>query len=309
MAAISPSAAHHSPALIASTTGARGWLYELLRWVGVPVPTAHHLQGVVGKPVALLLVLLLALVANRLGNRVIRRWIGSAVRTAASRAGSPRAASRSSAMTSMAASVWTVVVVVIALLTALGVVGINLTPFLAGATVLGATLGFGAQSLVKDILSGFLLVMEDQFGIGDQVCVNDVVGTVEEVSLRVTCLRSFDGTMWFLPNGDIRKVANKARGWARATVDVVVPAASDVDTVLQAAKQAGASIAQDGRYAPSLIEPVKTAGIVDATADTLTTRVSIKVPHAERDRIEQALREAVARHLRQAGVFEVPGQA
>ena len=104
--------------------------------------------------------------------------------------------------------------------------GINLTPLLASATVIGATIGFGAQALVRDYLSGFLLTVEDQFVIGDSIAVNGVSGTVEDVSLRVTRVRAVDGSLVYVPNGEIRQLTNASRGWAKAVVEVTVPIAS-----------------------------------------------------------------------------------
>ena len=189
-----------------------GWLYDLLRWAGVDEPTAAHLQQVVVKPVSVVAIAIGAVVASFLGNRIIRHWIGSAARKAAARAGSPRATARAGTVTAMVANVWRVVVWAIALFVALETIGINLTPLLAGATVIGATIGFGAQSLVRDLLSGFLLIVEDQFDIGDTLIVGDVTGTVEDLTLRVTRLRTADGTVWVVSNGEIRQLGNASRG-------------------------------------------------------------------------------------------------
>jgi len=257
----------------------------------------------VAKPVGVLVILLGALLLSHIGARIIREWIGGAARKAASRRDSPRAETRATALTALTASIWKGVVWVIAILTILGTLGINLTPVVAGATVIGATLGFGAQSMVRDLLAGFLLIIEDQFGIGDTIAVDTTTGTVEDLSLRVTRLRAPDGTVWFVPNGEIRKLANSSRGWARATVDVAVPAGTTVDRVLNATSEAAAAVAADNRFAPFVLEPPHSWGVVAADADTLTSRVSIKTPHAERDALERALREEVARRLRAEGVF------
>ena len=131
------------------------------------------------------------------------------------RADSPRAAARAVTITAMVANIWRVVIGVIAFFVALGTIGINLTPLLAGATVVGATIGFGAQSMVRDLLAGFLLIIEDQFDIGDSLTVGTTSGTVEDLSLRVTRLRGVDGTVWFVPNGEIRTLANLSRGGPR----------------------------------------------------------------------------------------------
>jgi small conductance mechanosensitive channel len=207
----------------------------------------------------------------------------------------------------MVANIWRVVVGVVAVFVALGTIGINLTPLLAGATVVGATIGFGAQSMVRDLLSGFLLIIEDQFDIGDTLTVGTTSGTVEDLSLRVTRLRGVDGTIWFVPNGEIRTLANLSRGWAEAMVDVTVPAAAAVDDVLRAVTEAAEEVAGDPRYASSCLTPPRLWGVVATDADTLTARVSVRTSTAERERVARALREEAARRLHAAGVFDSPG--
>lgn len=285
----------------------QGWLESLLRWFGVDPVTAHHVQVVVGKPLAVLIIVVGALIVSRVGARAIRLWIGSAARRAASRRVSPRADTRAQALTAVTASIFKGVVWFIAVLTILSTLGINLTPFVAGATVIGATIGFGAQSMIRDLLSGFLLVVEDQFGIGDDIAVGTVSGTVEDLTLRVTRLRGADGTLWFVPNGEIRQLANTSRGWGRATVEVAVPASADVDRVLSVVTDAARVVAADPHYAGAVLEPPRAWGVVAADAETLTTRVTVKVPHGERDRVERAIREEVARRLRSEGVFDGVG--
>src|SRR3546814_1040491 len=102
-----------------------------------------------------------------------------------------------------------------AVITALAEVGINLAPLIAGAGIVGVALGFGAQSLVKDFLSGLFMLAEDQYGVGDVIDVGEATGTVEVVNLRTTKLRAVDGTVWHVPNGEIRRVGNMSQQWAR----------------------------------------------------------------------------------------------
>lgn len=189
----------------------QGWLYDLLRWVGVDNSTASHLQEVVVKPVSVVLIAVVAVVVSWVGNRVIRHWIGTAARRAAARRGSARGSARATTVTALVANLWRLVIGTIAFFVALETIGIDLTPLLAGATVIGATIGFGAQSLVKDLLSGFLLIIEDQFDIGDTLVVGDITGSVEDLTLRVTRLRDSEGTMWTVANGEIRQLGNKSR--------------------------------------------------------------------------------------------------
>jgi small-conductance mechanosensitive channel len=283
-----------------------GWLYDILRWAGVSQATAAHWQEVVVKPLTVLLVLLVAVLISWLGSRIIRRWIGAAAHRAVSHADSPRAAARALTLTSLLANMWRGVVVVISIFVVLGTIGINLTPLLAGATVIGATLGFGAQSMVRDLLAGFLLTVEGQFDIGDTIVVGDTTGKVEDLTLRVTRLRSDDGVVWYVPNGEIRKLANSSRGWAQATVDVPVPVTAGVDTVLDAIRDAAAAVSTDPRYASLCLEPPRLWGVVAAAADTFTCRVSVRTSTPEREHVARILRQEIALRLQAAGVFAVP---
>jgi small conductance mechanosensitive channel len=286
-----------------------GWLFDLLRWAGVSQPTAAHWQQVVIKPLTVLIVILVAAAVARLGNRIIRRWVGAAAKKAVSRAESPRAAARALTLTGLLANVWRGVIGVIAFFVVLGTIGLNLTPLLAGATVIGATLGFGAQSMVRDLLAGLLLTVEGQFDIGDTIWVGDTTGKVEDLTLRVTRLRADDGTVWYVPNGEIRKLANSSRGWAQATVDVPVPVAAGVDTVLAAVRGAADAVARDPRYAPLCLEPPRLWGVVAASLDSFTCRVSVRTSTIEREHLARILREEIGRRLQADGVFAaaVPG--
>lgn len=274
-----------------------GWLYQLLRWAGVGDPTASHVQQVLVKPVSVVLVVVVAAAVGWLGNRVIRRWIGSAVRHAASRADSPRAQRRAVTLTAMVANIWRVVVALVAVFVALGTVGVNLTPVLAGATIVGATIGFGAQSMVRDLLAGFLITVEGQFDIGDTVTVADTEGVVEDLTLRVTRLRGPDGTVWYVPNGDIRRLGNTARGWGRATVDVPVAPGADVDRLLAAIEEAATTVHADPRYQRAFLEPPVQWGVVDLGIDHVTARVTARTTAEQRDGVERAIRHEVARRL------------
>ncbi len=115
-------------------------------------------------------------------------------------------------MSGVVANVWRFFVFVVAGAIVLGLLGINLTPLLASATIIGATLGFGAQQIVRDYFSGILMTMEDQYNVGDSVTIGDVTGVIEEVTMRLTRFRGVDGTMFVIPNGDIRLIGNLSRG-------------------------------------------------------------------------------------------------
>ena len=281
----------------------QGWLYELLRWAGVSQQTAVHWQRVIIRPGTVVVVVALAFLIGWLGSRIIRRWVGAAALKATARAGARGDSARAATLTAMAANIWRAVVGVTAFFIVLGTIGVNLTPLLAGATVIGATIGFGAQSMVRDLLAGFLLTVEGQYDIGDTILVGDTGGTVEDLTLRITRLRAYDGTVWFVPNGEIRKLANSTRGWALAAVDVPVPAATDVDTALSAIRAGAEAVAHDPQHSSSCLEPPRVWGVVAADADTFTIRVSVRTPLAARDALSRALRQDIVRALHAAGAF------
>ena len=285
----------------------QGWIYELMRWIGVSPDTAHHIQSVLVRPLTVLFIVIVAGIALWVGDRAIRRWIGGAARKAAERADSPRGAARATTITTMLSSIWRGIVLVTAFFVILGTFGIDLTPVLFGATVVAATIGFGAQQLVRDLLAGFLLIMEGQYDIGDTVVVGDTVGIVEDLTLRVTRLRGGDGATVFVANGDIRKLSNRTRGYAQVAVDAPVPAGTGVDTLLEAAAAAARSISSSPALAGALVGPPEVVGIVAADAATITARVSVRVPPDRRDEVERALRVEIARHLRAGGVFADTG--
>ncbi len=206
------------PAWTASTTTVDqvdqggGWLYHLLTKLGVSPDTASTVTDLVIRPLSIVVVVVVALVAARYGAKVIRRLLGRVANQAAARSGSPRAAARVATMSGVVANVWRFFVFVVAGAIVLGMLGINLTPLLASATIIGATLGFGAQQIVRDYFSGILMTMEDQYNVGDAVTVGGVTGVVEDVTMRLTRFRGVDGTTYVIPNGDIRLIGNLSRG-------------------------------------------------------------------------------------------------
>jgi small conductance mechanosensitive channel len=283
----------------ASPTAGSGWFYNLLTRAGVDPSTANTVVEFVWRPLVILLVALIAFLVAALGAHAIRRVLGRAAATAAKRSGSPRASARAATVVALAANLFKFTVAVVAIFIVLGMLGVNVTPLLASATVIGATLGFGAQALVRDYLSGFLLTMEDQFGIGDAIEVNDISGVVEDLSLRVTRVRAADGTVWYVPNGDIRKVANRSRGWAKAVVDLPVgpPGPTGLEEIERSLAEAAQQVASSPRFAASCSEAPVVLGVVGSDATTCTIRVTLRTTPSLRDPLERALRQALVERL------------
>jgi small-conductance mechanosensitive channel len=209
--------------------------------------TTEIVDFLVDAPLKIVVILVLAVVANRVARKGVKRALrtlqSGAVqeRLGSLRAATPdallattehslRAEQRIEALASVLRSLTTFVIYAVAAFMILGEVGIELGPLIAGAGIIGVALGFGSQSLVKDFLSGVFILIEDQFGVGDIVNLdNETSGTVEAVSLRTTRLRAVDGTVWHVPNGEIRRVGNQSQHWSRALIDVEVAYETDLD--------------------------------------------------------------------------------
>ncbi len=180
---------------------------------------------------------------------------------------------RTRAMGSLLRSVVTIVVAVVAGLTVLQILGIPLAPLLASAGVGGLALGFGAQSLVRDFLSGVFMILEDQYGVGDIVDTGEAVGTVEEVTLRITRLRDINGVTWYVRNGEIVRVGNHSQGFASAVVDVPFSFKEDVDRVIGIITGVVHALTDDEAWAPRLPEEPSVLGVESMSAGTMTVRV------------------------------------
>jgi small conductance mechanosensitive channel len=181
---------------------------------------------------------------------------------------------------------------------------VNVGPLLASAGVAGVALGFGAQSLVKDFISGVFLLVEDQFGVGDVVDLGSgAVGTVEEVQLRTTQVRSFDGTLWYVRNGEILRAGNRTQQWSRALAEVRVPVDADVDIVRGALGRAADTVQADPELADLLLEAPSVRG-VDAVNDfTMTFTLHAQVQPGQQWDVSRALLRAAQSELRAAGVL------
>ncbi len=282
-----------------------GWLYHLLVKSGVDPNTASTVTDLIVRPLEILLVVVVALLIARYGSKVIRRFLQRVADQAATKRGSDRAGARVTTMSGLVANVWRLFVFVVTGGIVLGMLGINLTPLLASATIIGATLGFGAQQIVRDYFSGIIMTMEDQYNVGDSVTVGGVVGVVEEVTMRLTRFRGVDGTIYAIPNGDIRLVGNLSRGWARAVVDLILPgrSAADLEQVRQVIEEAAHRVAALPEFAQHCTEPPKLVGLLSADSTTITVRVMLHTVPSQRDALTRALREESVAALARAQLW------
>lgn len=240
-------------------------------------------------------------------SRVVRRAVtGLVKRSSFLSDAAARSSVRAQTLAGVAVSVVRITLWTVAAFVALDTVGLNVAPLLAGAGIVGIAVGFGAQSLVRDFISGFFLLAEDQFGVGDQITVADVTGTVEDVDLRVTRVRSADGTVWFVPNGEIRKVGNAAKDWSRALVDVFIPAGVDVQAALAAIADEVMGIREESAWAEAVLDAPEVLGVEAITSDGVTVRVAARTDPAHRAPVARELRARIGSRLAREGLAAKP---
>ena len=198
-------------------------------------------------------------------------------------------------------AVWTITVLLV-----LGEFAINIGPLIAGAGIAGVALGFGAQTVVRDFLSGFFILLENQFGVGDAVTLNiagkEVSGKVETLSLRTCEIRDFDGTLHIVPNGNIVFVGNRSRGWARAIIDVRVAPSEDVDRVREVLEGLFEEVQADEALQGAFFSGPQVLGVEGFGDADVTVRVAAEVRPTRRGDLERELRRRIKRRLDQEGI-------
>ncbi|WP_448061212.1 mechanosensitive ion channel family protein [Cellulomonas hominis] len=213
-----------------------------------------------------------------------------------------RRAQRARTIGSVLRSTVAILVGTIVVFLVLDVLGVNIAPFVASAGIVGVALGFGAQSLVRDFLSGLFMLLEDQYGVGDVVDVGPATGTVEAVALRVTKIRDAQGTLWYVPNGTMTRVGNKTQGWANAVVEVKVDYFADLDEVRGLLVDAAGRVQADPVVGHYLEGAPSVTGIEDLAFDAVTLRVSVRTSPAMQWEVARELRTAVRQALEEAGI-------
>ena len=219
-----------------------------------------------------------------------------------------RRIARARAMGTLLKSLVTGVIYVITLIMVISELGYPIGPLLASAGIVGVALGFGAQSLVKDFLSGIFMIFEDQFGVGDVITLGDVSGTVEAVSLRVTRVRDEHGTVWYLRNGEILRLGNRSQNWGLAVVDIAVAFDQDLGRVRRVVDEVAAGLRTDPDVEGLVLENPEVVGLDEVTGDTATLRVTVKTAPMRQDQVARVLRERVKARFAEEDI-EVPQQA
>jgi moderate conductance mechanosensitive channel len=284
---------------------------------------ADNREAIIIRPIRIVVIILLALAVRWLLFRAINRLVRSTadsdvpvvLRPLKERIGngalenlvSERRRQRAETVGSLLRSVTSLVIGVLALMLVLGEVGFALGPFIAGAGIVGVALGFGAQNLVKDFLSGIFMILEDQYGVGDVVDLGSATGTVESVGLRVTRLRDGNGTLWYARNGEVLRVGNHSQGFAQVSVDLPVPYGSDVDAAGAAMQAVADELVAEDEFNEAILEEPKLLGVEQIDVDKVVLRLTVKVSPADQWRVARTLRQRIADRLDENGVRRAPG--
>ncbi|WP_433344259.1 mechanosensitive ion channel family protein [Micromonospora sp. CA-111912] len=290
------------------------WLYETTgsSWF------AEGSYWILLKPLRVLVILVLAFIARWALHRMIKRLVRTTadgvptmlrplrerVPTATHQPGEfvpERRRQRAEAIGSVLRSMVTAFVFGIALLMILREFSFDLAPLLASAGIAGVALGFGAQSLVKDLIAGLFMLVEDQYGVGDTVDLGEATGVVESVGLRVTTVRDGRGVLWYIRNGEIIRVGNKSQGWALVVVDLPIGFAG-TEEATAVLRTAAASVAMDPDLAPEIVEAPEVLGVEQMTMDGAVIRTVVKTTADGQFAVGRELRRRLAEALENSGI-------
>ena len=275
------------------------------------------------RPIRIMLILIVAWIGVRVLNRTLTKFTRSIANPSSDSAlqqlrnrgpgrllieekASARAEARAETISLVLRSVISAAVWSVAGLLILGQLQIDLAPLIAGAGIGGLALGFGAQSVVKDFLSGLFMLIEDQYGVGDVIDIGPAVGTVEEVSLRSTTLRDVKGTLWHIPNGEITRVGNFSQLWSRAVLDIEVAYNSDLRFAQGVIQRVADDFWEDSEWGgDELMERPEVWGIQSLGASGIAIRVAVKTEPSMQWAVERELRLRIKEAFDQARI-EIP---
>ena len=288
------------------------WCATLYRWTNNDF-IAQHADVIVGRTISITSIILIAVLVRWLAHRGIARMVNGATNGAftalAGRArrlrrapegggsgdapGAQRRMQRARTIGSVLRSIVSAVVLLVAVMMVMNELGYPLGPLLAGAGVLGLAIGFGAQNLVRDFLSGMFMLLEDQYGVGDIVDVGEAVGTVEAVGLRITTIRDLQGTVWYVRNGEILRVGNMSQGYAVAVVDLPIAHSADVEQATELAGSTATTRAAQDDISGDVLEPPEVLGVDRISPEGVTLRITVRVKPGRQWAVQRALNGAI----------------
>jgi len=299
----------------AADTGS--WCERFWRWTDSDL-LARSADSIVDHTLTISVIILVALVARYLLHRAINRIIEGATSgrisrllhrrprptlgEGASAPASPRRAQRARTIGSVLRSASSAVVGSVAVVMILAEFGVALGPILASAGIVGVALGFGAQNLVRDFLSGMFILLEDQYGVGDIVDLGSANGTVEAVGLRITTVRDGNGTVWYVRNGEILRVGNKTQGYAVAVADIPLGLGADIMRATEVAGRVADEVVAGPGIAEHVIAEPEVVGIERIGAEGVIFRVTARTAPGQQFRVQRALITALGRAFDQEGL-------
>ncbi|WP_025272063.1 mechanosensitive ion channel family protein [Haloglycomyces albus] len=281
------------------------------------------LGGILDKTLQVVVVLLIAVIARSLLNRAMAKLIDKM--TAANEAKraaewnklldrngpsrrsqlvGDRSQQRAATLKSVMQYIVSVVVYVTALLIILAQLGLQIGPLLASAGVVGLAIGFGAQNLVKDYVSGIFMLLEDQYGLGDWVNVGDAEGTVEDMGLRTTTLRDLGGTLWYVRNGEILRVGNSSQSWAYVVVDIPLSPSVNIEESSQVIMNATRNVVTDPHWQEYVLTDPEYLGVQNLTVDEVTIRIGLRSVSDQQWALGRELRRRIGDELHEAGISQ-----
>ncbi|MBA3524301.1 MAG: mechanosensitive ion channel family protein [Geodermatophilaceae bacterium] len=281
---------------------------------------AESAEAVIATPAKILLIIALALVVRFLLHRAIRRLtlttaegtVPPILRPLKSKTASmlvqvgERRRQRAETIGSVLRSVVSLFTLSVAVMLILGELGINLAPIIASAGIVGVALGFGAQNLVKDFISGIFMILEDQYGVGDVVDLGEASGAVEAMGLRVTTLRDVNGTVWYVRNGEVLRVGNRSQGFAQVVLDLPVAHDTDLEAARRAMKEVADALRADPDWQESMLADPEDLGVEAITAQGITLRLVVRVPTTDQWRVARELRLRIKERFDRDGIRTPP---
>ncbi len=289
----------HSP--FAAISLVESGIRSALSHSNIVVETAKTVgKDAIGPGLSILVIIVIAFLVLRAMRSIIRRAIKHLVER--SNQPSRELTLKINTLSSVVESLGRLIILVIAGMMVLSKIGLNIAPLLASAGVVGIAIGLGAQSLIRDFIGGFLILIEDQFGVGDVISVNGFVGTVEHLSLRRTGLRGLDGSFTIVPNGDVRAVQNLTKDWSRAVVDIDISYDDDVDHAINVLTELLDGIQEDPDLGSAVLEPANILGVQALGPYQVTIRLMVKTKPMEQWRVQRELRRRIKLALTSSGV-------
>src|ERR1700730_12000556 len=246
-------------------------------------------------------IVLIALILNRLLRTLTRRLIPAAGAETSGRLARMRE-QHTRTLAGLLYSAGTAVIIIGATLTALPEFGFNITPIAAVAGLASLAFGFGAQHLVRDLINGFFVIVEDQFVVGETVRFGTVIGRVEHLTLRRTVIRDIQGALVSIPNGEISQVANLSRDWGQLFVDIALPSGSSSDAALAALEHVSAEFRTDASWSPVLVDGPRVLGIEMFGASGVTLRLQLRTIPRRQDGADREVRRRIQYRFDQEGI-------